>query len=722
MSNLLIKFRRISLVCVWGILLSRLGVAEAKHLVTLHDLQTLRDATYLQLSPDGKRLAYSTDDGNLWLANIEQGIQRKLGPGNLPHWSHAGLSLAFYSCRSGSNQLWTLNLSSGRQQQITYIAGGVYPDPQELSLWFYDSLSYSWSPDDSKLVFTSEAMPKRAGLRIAGKAVRALTPGANGPLILTNTTPPDWTLAGIFNTNESAVPSKNHNFPGVPDRQASADELFTVDVQSHRVTHLTTDAAGCSQPDWSPDGQKIVCVQKDHGNKLGEIAPSDVFSIDIGTGAKTALTHSLSTKRTPSWSPDGRWIAFFSRVGYGLESIFVIPSAGGTPIRVGAGLDRNVMEFHWTSDSRSIIAIIADRVCWRVLRIGVATGAVEELSSHQDAFRWLSTVSPNGVVAWDESTGTATGHIMVRAASSLHPRVAVDLNPQIQGWKLGSQRTIFWKNNRGDELVGILVLPIGYQKGTKYPLIVDAYPHIAAAFRGNPMLGNQTWASKGYVVFFPNARAPHVYEDFFGSGQFNQPAQGPKGWNVTVDDLLSGVDELVRQGIVDPERIGLYGFSNGGGIVNYVVTRTNRFRCAVSVAGALADWIRPVFLRTDSPVPFWAGGETPWSNPLDYVELSAVFHLDRIRTPMLLADGDDDGEFLLDTLEMYNGLRWFGRDVTMLRYPHQGHGFTGDSLKDFVERELEFFDSHLMPIAPNDAHASNVGQRGGTSTTQENWR
>lgn len=89
---------------------------------------------------------------------------------------------------------------------------------------------------------------------------------------------------------------------------------------------------------------------------------------------------------------------------------------------------------------------------------------------------------------------------------------------------------------------------------------------------------------------------------------------------------------------------------------------------------------------------------------------------------MLLADGDDDGEFLLDTLEMYNGLRWFGRDVTMLRYPRQGHGFTGDSLKDFVERELEFFDSHLMPIAPNDAHASNVGQRGGTSTTQENWR
>jgi len=226
-------------------------------------------------------------------------------------------------------------------------------------------------------------------------------------------------------------------------------------------------------------------------------------------------------------------------------------------------------------------------------------------------------------------------------------------------------------------------------------LIVDAYPGIANGFKGSVMLGNQSWASMGYAVFFPNARAPHLYQTFFKGAAFDHAGQGARGWNVAVDDVESGIDELVRRGIVDANRIALYGFSNGGGVANYLVTRTARFHCAVSVAGALSDWIRPVLLRTDSPVPMWLGGITPWSDPEEYVQLSAVFRLDKVTTPILLADGDDDGEFLLDTIEMYNGLRWFDRDVTLLRYPGQGHGFTGAALEDFTKRRNAFFDGCL---------------------------
>jgi dipeptidyl aminopeptidase/acylaminoacyl peptidase len=139
----------------------------------------------------------------------------------------------------------------------------------------------------------------------------------------------------------------------------------------------------------------------------------------------------------------------------------------------------------------------------------------------------------------------------------------------------------------------------------------------------------------------------------------------------------------------------LYGFSNGGGVVNYLVTRTSRFKCAVSVAGVWPDWIRPLLLEYEETLPTWAGGITPWSDPEGYIRLSAVFHLDKVTTPMLLADGDDDGDFLLGMIEMYNGLRYLGKDVIFLRYPDQGHGFTGVAMKDFWERENAFFDKYL---------------------------
>ena len=353
------------------------------------------------------------------------------------------------------------------------------------------------------------------------------------------------------------------------------------------------------------------------------------------------------------------------------------------------------MEYRWFPDSRSIIAICADGVSWPVLQIDF-NHQVQRLSRSEPAFRWLATISHSGTVAWEESNWSGTGLLLVRSQQSKKDYILQDLNPQIKHWDLGFQRVVHWKNSRKEDMEGILIQPANYVEGTRYPLIVDAYPHISNSFKGSPMLGNQSWASKGYVIFFPNARAPHVYENFFKSQNFDQAARGPRGWDVTLDDVTTGVNELIAEHVVDPDRMGLYGFSNGGGIVNYLVTRTNRFKCAVSIAGALADWVRPVFLRTDSPVPRWAGGLTPWSDPEAYVQLSAVFHLDRVTTPMLLADGDEDGEFLLDTIEMYNGLRRLSRSVTLLRYPGQGHGFTGKALKDFAQREDAFFSGCLL--------------------------
>jgi dipeptidyl aminopeptidase/acylaminoacyl peptidase len=174
--------------------------------------------------------------------------------------------------------------------------------------------------------------------------------------------------------------------------------------------------------------------------------------------------------------------------------------------------------------------------------------------------------------------------------------------------------------------------------------------------------------------------------------------KGPQGWDVAVDDIMSGVDEVIRKGYADPERMGLMGFSNGGGIVDYLVTATDRFKAAVSVAPVIPDWLTLFYTYTMSDAPAFAGtNKTPWDDLDGYVKLSAVYHLPNVKTPMLLAVGDEDRHFLLGILEMYNGLRWLGKDVTLLRYPGQGHGFSGASMKDFWQRETAFFDKYLKP-------------------------
>lgn len=180
----------------------------------------------------------------------------------------------------------------------------------------------------------------------------------------------------------------------------------------------------------------------------------------------------------------------------------------------------------------------------------------------------------------------------------------------------------------------------------------------------------------------------------FRSEAFDQAAKGPGGWSVTTDDVLSGVDALIARGILDGDRMGLYGFSNGGAIVDDLITKTNRFKCAVSVGAAIAaDWAAQFLLTSQMIVPTVVG-KAPWQSPRGYAQLSSIYRLDKINTPLLLASGDEDGA-LLPAIEMFNGLRYLGKDVMLLRYPDQGHGFTGSAQKDFWIRQAAYFEQYL---------------------------
>jgi dipeptidyl aminopeptidase/acylaminoacyl peptidase len=713
-----------SLKIVWTALIVGvpLGLPSGAQVTTSHpvrfsDLGGFTRAENLQLSPDGKLLAYVTVtdseplDGTVWVAETRRGrTPRRVAEGFLPQWSPDGRKLAYYHHQAKVLQLWILDVAANQTEVVTRLEGGIDPDPATyLGGWIWDPFRYSWSPDGRQIVFASRApIKERPAVRSERQSIAAVRTRESGaPLVLDASTPPDLTIRGIFTHGFGEARWKNGTFvyenaPNLNLSPASVrvNQLFILTLNGKQVRQLTRDDSGYFDPDWSPDGKAIVCASNEARmlGGFGDIV-TNLYALSPVDGRKTVLTSGPGAKWMPEWSPDGAKIAFLANERSGTTSLLITPGQGGRPVNATARLDRSVMESHWVSGHGSVIVSYVDGVSWSIARIDLASGQIEPLSGQQGAFRGSVTVASAGSLAWAEDNPGTPGEIQLLSVGALGPSVLRNLNPQTSLFALGKQEILRWRNHHGDELEGLLIKPPNYQQGRRYPLIVDAMPRQPNTFKGYPMLGNQAWASNGYVVFWPNARTPTEWEDPFKSREYDQAAKGPKGWDVTVDDVMSGVDELIRHQIVDSDRMCLYGFSNGAGIVNYLVTRTDRFKCAVSVSG-LSDWMS-LPLLTGDPQRLVEGmlgnGATPWENPDDYVEVSAVFHLKSVVTPMLLAAGDEEDGFLLNTIEMFSGLRRLGKDVTLLRYPNQDHGFTGAALADFGAREATFFAKYLKP-------------------------
>jgi dipeptidyl aminopeptidase/acylaminoacyl peptidase len=681
----------------------------ARHPVTLADLESLGfpDVT-LQFSPDGRLLAYALSSDSVWLVPTRAGGRpRQIGTGFLPVWSAAGDKLAFYSLASGSVQLWVYDLRLDRSEQVTHVEGGIDPDPATRIVgWVHDAFRYSFSPDGSRITFATRAPAVAQEATAAPAASPTVLPAA--PLVLAPTTPPDWTLSGIFAHPRLSVGTlasrDGHSITPKRNDVAGADltnQLFIVDLGSHDVRRLTRDDRNYFNPAWSPEGGRILCAASPKPGPLFGSEELDIELIDVRNGATQRLVQGSGIRSRPSWGPDGRQIAYFDSKHFVSRPSIQVARGDGTDARnMTAKLDRQVEDFAWAPDGRSILVTYQDGLSHALARIALAERGVHVIapagSSELPVEIGELAVGRGGALAWQQKDPLHASSIQLLASTAKQAVTLIDLEPQVQHWRLGVVKVIHWKNHRGEERDGALLEPPGYEPARRYPLIVDAYPLTGGADWTYPMAGNQAWASSGYLVFRPSPRAPHVWMNPWKSEASSSVAKGPQGWEVTLDDVMSGVDEVIRRGYADPDRMCLYGFSNGGGVVNYLVTRTTRFQCAVSVAGALSDWVRPALLNTgyDSLLSEWAGvsfGEHPDA----YIQLSAVFHLSHVKTPMLLADGDNDGDFLLDTIEMYNGLRSAGVDVTLLRYPDQGHGFSGPALKDFWDREMAFFARYL---------------------------
>ncbi len=632
-----------------------------ERLFTGRDLFSLEVASDPQISPDGRRIAYVRRSGDimtdrmrptLWLIDTASGGQVPIaaGPGNhsQPRWSPSGDRLAYVSsAEGGAAQLFVRWMASGETARIT----GLPSSPSRIA----------WSPDGRHIAY-SMFVPAE-GPRLGNAPPRPEGAQWAAPLEVVN--------------------SVSYRVDGVGYLRPGFTQLFVVSAEGGAPRQLTFGSYNHgSEVSWAPDGRTLYFSGNRSPTWERDGRNSEVYALDIDSGAITALTNRDGPDGQPAVSPDGRTIAYVGfddagDRGYENAILYVMDRDGTNRRALTATLDRSVEAPVWAADGRGIYVAYEDRGTVSVARIGldgsrrvVAEGLTGSGLDRPYAGGEYS-VARDGTLAITLGSATRPSDIALVRGGTV--RALTRLNADLLDRKaLGQVRRIETPSSHdGRAIESWLTLPADYVEGRRYPLILEIHGGPFSAYGPNFATDNQLYAAAGYAVLSVNPRGSTSYgADFANLIHHDYPGND-------YHDLMSAVDAAIAQGVADPDRLFVTGGSGGGVLTAWIVGQTNRFRAAATQKPVI-DWSSFV-LTADFPsffARYWFG-QYPWENQEAFWRRSPLSLVGNVQTPTLVVVGSEDYRTPVSESEQYyTALQLRGIPTALVKVPGVGHGFT----------------------------------------------
>ena len=652
------------------LLLATTPRAAEKRFITEKDLLKFTWIADPQIAPDGSTVAFVRVTVNEKENRYETSLFAVPTSGNeapraltsngrdmMPRWSPDGHRIAFVRSierdgKSQPGQVYLLDMNGGEAYPLTRETKGV--------------TSLEWSPDGKTVAFTApvggdedkrdeKEKEAKSDVQVITRAVYR----ANG--------------------NPTYVDSTRHT------------HIFTVAATSgaDKPKQVTEGEYDERDIEWAPDGSKIYFVSTRVPEAYYEASDSDLYSVAATGGTMTKVASIDGTIGAPRVSPDGRQVAFVASPhgnpvrSYNQPDLFVVDAApGSTPrnltesydfdIAAGIGGDQasprggSGNSIVWSKDGASLVVAAAEHGSANLKRLTIATGKVDSLTDGKHAVGAFTATPDGATIAATISTQTNIGDLfMIDGKPRQITKVNDELFKEIQ---LSEPEEIWYKSFDGKSIQAWILKPPDFDSGKKYPLILEIHGGPHAAY-GNVFTHEFQWmAAKGYVVLFTNPRGSTSYGQEFGNIiQFHYPGDDYK-------DLMAGVDELLKRGYVDANRMGVTGGSGGGLLTNWTITQTQRFKAAVAQRD-IADWYGFWFTAD-----FWLSKPTwfrkaPWEDPQDFAARSPITHVASVTTPTMFVLGDQDyrtppadgGEM------MFRALKYRKIPTVMVRFPRESH-------------------------------------------------
>ncbi|HSQ28779.1 MAG TPA: S9 family peptidase [Gemmatimonadaceae bacterium] len=617
-----------------------------------------------QLSPDGTQIVFGRRwvdkmndrwESSIWIMNADGTHPRSLVQGSDVQWSPDGKRIAYVAKGepSGSQIFVRWMDAEGAMTQISHLT----ESPSSLE----------WSPDGKTIAFTMNVPARDNGLHINMPAAPKGAKWTEPPKIVTRL---------------------NYRRDRVGYTDASYSHVFVIPADGGTARQITNGEWNHSGPSFSADGKWIAFSSLREPNADDAFRKSQIYAANIETGEIRQLTHRAGTNGSPSYSPDGKLIAFMSADSVDhsawAETKLWVMNADGSGARVMSGnLDRPISGVTWAQDNSGVYFNVESEGS-RNLYFATTSGQFRPLTSGKQVLT-VTSVGKNGLAVGVRTTPTKPNDVVTFAvpktgATSTFTQLTAVNDDVLTGKELAQTEEIWYTSRDGLKIQGWIVKPPGFTPSKKYPLILEIHGGPQSMYNVGFSFARQDHAANGYVILYTNPRGSTGYGEKF-TNEIKNAYPGKD-----FDDLMAGVDTVLGRGYVDPKNLFVYGCSGGGVLTSWTVGHTDRFAAAAALCPVI-DWIS--FVGETDGAGWYGNFEKPfWEDPSEYLRRSPIMYVGNVKTPTLLMTGVLDLRTPIPQIEeFYRALKMHGTPTMMIRMNNEYHG-TSSTPSNFLRTQL----------------------------------